>query len=124
MQDYFDICVNHNITPILSLVAIKNHKLLYIEDNISEDEAMVIRDFLLECDIKTNPQNIVKELIVVDCGMSDECLSYILEGLLSQRYHSKVKNETFNYLETFVYKNNSFGSKSMPLLQKMMPNLF
>ena len=110
MQDYFNICTEHNITPILSLVSIKNNKLLYIEDNISEDEAMVIRDFLIQSDIENNPKNIVKELWIVDCGMSDECLSYILEGLLSQKYQSKAnKNDYFNYLETFVYKKNSFG---------------
>lgn len=65
---------------------------MYIEDNISEDEAMVIRDYLIGCNLETNPANIVKELYIVDCGMSDECLSYILEGLISQTYVSKARN--------------------------------
>jgi hypothetical protein len=30
MQDYFNICTDHNITPILSLVSIKNNKLLSV----------------------------------------------------------------------------------------------
>jgi hypothetical protein len=110
MQDYFNICTDYNVVPILSLVSVKNNKLLYIEDNISEDEAMVIRDFLIGCDLEVNPANIVKELYIVDCGMTDECLSYILEGLLSQTYFVKERNTTFNYLETFVYKNNEFGA--------------
>ena len=78
MQDYFNICTANSVVPILSLVSVKNNKLMFIEDNISEEEALVIKEFFENCDLEVNPANIVKELYIVDCGMSDECLSYIL----------------------------------------------
>ena len=56
---------------------------------------------------------VIKHLTILDCAISDESMSLILEGIISQG----------KQLATFVFSNSDMGSHTFELLIKLLPYL-
>ena len=56
---------------------------------------------------------VIKHLTILDCAISDESMSLILEGIISQG----------KQLATFVFSNSDIGSHTFELLIKLLPYL-
>ena len=62
---------------------------------------------------KENPAKCIKQLIIDDCGMTDQQFANILSGIESQG----------NHIKQLVYSNNDLSHKSMVVLERIIPNL-
>ena len=61
----------------------------------------------------SSEEMVIKHLTILDCAISDESMSLILEGIISQG----------KQLATFVFSNSDMGSHTFELLIKLLPYL-
>lgn len=108
---YYYNCIRQMEAPLPTFAKLIGHCLLLVECRISDAISLAMAEYLRVT--KSIPEKHIKQLIIDDCGMSDQQYAHILEGIHSQG----------NHIKQLVYSNNDLSYKSMEVLDLLIPCL-